>query len=88
MDWIDGRNPQDAFDAEVKIRYKATKASSRISQLANGRTHVRFEDPQRGVTPGQAAVIYSGEEVLGSGLISDTRPIQLEEIRSLDQALV
>lgn len=87
LDWIRGSSPQKNFDAEVKIRYKATKANSRISLLPDGRTQVRFEDPQRGVTPGQAAVIYAGEEVLGSGLISDTRPIQLEEIRSLDQAL-
>ena len=86
MNWINGHPLQKSFNAAVKIRYKAAKANSRVSLLPDGRTHIRFDDPQPGVTPGQAAVIYSDEEVLGSGLISDTRPTELESMPSLDKA--
>jgi tRNA methyl transferase len=37
--------------------------------LENDRAHVRLHDPQRAVTPGQAAVIYDGDVVLGGGWI-------------------
>ena len=44
-------------------------------------------EAEAGLRPGQAAVVYSGEEVLGSGLISDTRLALSEEFRSLHHAL-
>ncbi len=56
--------------AEVKIRYRHTGAEASVRPLDGGRVEVRFERPQRAVTPGQAAVFYSGDTVLGGGWIS------------------
>ncbi|WP_442900265.1 aminomethyltransferase beta-barrel domain-containing protein [Geoalkalibacter sp.] len=41
-----------------------------ISALPDGRAEVRFDAPQMGVTPGQAAVFYEGDRVLGGGWIA------------------
>jgi tRNA-uridine 2-sulfurtransferase len=40
-----------------------------LSMFDDGRAQVRFESPQRAVTPGQAIVFYDGERVLGGGTI-------------------
>lgn len=56
------------FEAEVRIRYRHTPARA-IVRVDDGGYTARFEDPQRAITPGQAAVVYSGEEVLGGGFI-------------------
>jgi len=55
--------------AHVQIRYNATAASAEIEVDADGRLHVRFEEPQFGVAPGQAVVCYDGDRVLGGGWI-------------------
>jgi tRNA-specific 2-thiouridylase len=43
-----------------------------VLPLENNRAHVRLHDPQRAVTPGQAAVIYDGDVVVGGGWICRT----------------
>jgi tRNA-specific 2-thiouridylase len=56
--------------AEVRIRNKHVPAPATISPTADqARVEVRFDEPQRAVTPGQGAVFYSGELVLGGGWI-------------------
>lgn len=56
--------------AEVKIRNKHAAASATLCGTGDAeRIEVRFDDPQRAVTPGQGAVFYSGEIVLGGGWI-------------------
>jgi len=57
------------FDVTVKIRYSHAGASATVYPQENGRAHVRLHTPQRAVTPGQAAVCYRGDEVLGGGWI-------------------
>jgi tRNA-specific 2-thiouridylase len=57
------------LEAEVKIRYRTPGVAARISPLAGNRAKVTFLEPQRAVTPGQAAVFYQGERVLGGGVI-------------------
>jgi tRNA-specific 2-thiouridylase len=69
MNWTQGIAPESPFEAGVKIRYKAAKAPAQVTPLADGRIRVEFEEPQPGITPGQAAVLYRGEEVLGGGII-------------------
>ncbi len=53
----------------VQIRYNSAPASAEVSLDADDRLHVRFDEPQFGVAPGQAAVCYDGERVLGGAWI-------------------
>jgi len=69
VNWTSGKAPAAAFSAEVKIRYTAKEAPARVTPREGGRAEVRFTDPQRDITPGQAAVFYDGELLLGGGLI-------------------
>src|SRR6266498_5454077 len=59
----------NGIDAVVKIRYSHPGTRATLTQIENGRAHVRLHDPQRAVTPGQAAVFYGGDTVLGGGWI-------------------
>jgi tRNA-uridine 2-sulfurtransferase len=58
-----------SFEALVKIRYNHPGTPATVALLENDRAHVRLHAPQRAVTPGQAAVIYDGQVVLGGGWI-------------------
>ncbi len=56
--------------AEVKIRNKHAAGGATITPTSDAaRVEVRFDEPQRAVTPGQGAVFYSGDLVLGGGWI-------------------
>lgn len=59
-----------SFRAGVKIRYLHAAATATVHVLPGARVLVEFDEPQRAVTPGQAAVFYDGEVVLGGGWIS------------------
>ena len=67
--WIAGAPPQEAFRAQVKIRYKALDAWGWVEPVANDRFQVKFDHPLRDVTPGQAAVVYNEDICLGGGII-------------------
>ena len=69
VNWIAGEAPGEPARLQVKTRYTAREAWGMVTPLAKGRVDVRFEEPQRDLTPGQAAVFYAGEIVLGGGLI-------------------
>ncbi len=60
---------EDAIEATVKIRYSHHGTKATIQRLENKRARIRLWEPQRAVTPGQAAVIYAGDIVLGGGWI-------------------
>ncbi len=57
------------FRAACRIRYRHAPAPCRVVVLDGGRFTVRFDTPQIAITPGQAAVLYDGEYVLGGGWI-------------------
>src|ERR1041384_2603242 len=61
--------PRESVRAEVRVRYRHQAAPATIEPHANGRVRVRFDEPQRAITPGQATVFYRGDEVLGGGWI-------------------
>lgn len=67
--WTSGQAPDSPFRAHAKIRYRAPEAPATVTPLPGRRIHVEFDTPQRAVTPGQAAVIYAGDEVIGGGTI-------------------
>lgn len=62
-------SPQEPFRAAVKIRYRSRAVEATVAPLAEGRFHVAFDEPRHGVAPGQAAVCYAGDQVLGGGWI-------------------
>jgi tRNA-specific 2-thiouridylase len=71
MNWISIAPIASPSRAQVKIRNKHLAAEATIRPIANDATRidVHFDEPQRAVTPGQAAVLYDGDLVLGGGWI-------------------
>ncbi len=67
--WLLPAPPAPGTRAEVKIRYQHAAAACRLHALADGRVEVRFDAPQPAVTPGQLAVFYAGDRVLGGAAI-------------------
>lgn len=77
VNWIAGEPPGASFNAQVKIRYKAHPAAAQIALQPDNSALVRFEQPLRDITPGQMAVFYTDDRVLGGGVI---RPYQLDSL--------
>lgn len=70
VNWISIAPPRTSLRAEVKIRNKHIAATAILHPIGDpSRVEVRFDQPQRAVTPGQGAVFYSGDLVLGGGWI-------------------
>ncbi|MGB2695242.1 MAG: tRNA 2-thiouridine(34) synthase MnmA [Dehalococcoidia bacterium] len=72
MRWVSGEPPPDDFEADVKIRYRADAQPATIRITTSG-AEVRFREPQRALTPGQAVVCYRSDELLGGGIIAATQ---------------
>lgn len=68
--WIPFEAPPGPIEASVKIRYNHPGTPATITPLSKSQARVRLHTPQRAVTPGQAAVFYQQELVLGGGWIS------------------
>ena len=70
MNWVSIDPPEAPLRAEVKIRNKHEAAPATVFPTGSPeRVEIRFDEPQRAVTPGQAAVLYDGDLVLGGGWI-------------------
>ena len=85
FNWLSGKSPTGEFQADVKIRYKSKTARATVTPHDNGDVHMVFDEPLRDITPGQAAVVYDGDEVLGGGVIrsavsEEAVPIPLGEV--------
>ena len=78
----------NAINATVKIRYSHPGTRGTVTPLEDGRAHVRLHEPQRAVTPGQAAVFYDHDVVLGGGWICRTCHPERSEAKSKDPAMV
>jgi tRNA-specific 2-thiouridylase len=61
-----------ATNVKVKIRLKHKEADAKVFPLENGRAKILFRAPQMSVTPGQCAVLYSGDTVIGGGVIESS----------------
>jgi len=68
--WISFDSPSEPFEATVKIRYAHSGVSATVTPLSGGRAKVNLHVPQRAITPGQAAVFYQEDLVLGGGWIT------------------
>lgn len=60
---------RDPMTVSAKIRYGSKEGAARVTPLDGGMVHVKFEEPQRAVTPGQSVVFYDGDMVIGGGII-------------------
>jgi len=69
VNWVAGRAPLDAIRASVQIRHRHAAAAATVTPGEDGRVRIVFDTPQSAITPGQAAVICAGDEVLGGGWI-------------------
>ena len=61
--------PEPRFECQVKIRYRSPAVPAVVETLPDDRFRVEFLEPCYGVAPGQAAVCYRGDELLGGGWI-------------------
>lgn len=69
FNWISGTAPKSLFRCKTKIRYRHSEQWATITPIGNDRVHIDFDEPQRAITKGQAAVLYDGDVVLGGGTI-------------------
>ena len=66
---ISGAMPGGAFRCEAKPRYRAPASPCTVTPVGENTVRIVFDTPQRALTPGQAVVLYDGDEVLGGGTI-------------------
>jgi tRNA-specific 2-thiouridylase len=73
VSWVGGRPPTDGpFEATVRVRSHGDDVPAVITPAGHDAIEVAFRSPQRALAPGQSAVIYRGDEVLGGGRIVAT----------------
>jgi len=69
VNWVSIGQPSGSIRATVKIRHKHEPASAVVEALGDTRARITFDAPQRAITPGQGAVFYDGDRVLGGAWI-------------------
>ena len=69
ISWLIPRIPQMPLQVEVKIRYNHKEVPALIQMDDDVSVRVDFEEPQMAVAPGQSAVFFDGDVVLGGGII-------------------
>ena len=69
FNWIAGEAPASPIHCKAKLRYRQVEQPAVVTPRADGSVQILFDEPQRAVTPGQAAVLYDGEVVLGGGTV-------------------
>jgi tRNA-specific 2-thiouridylase len=79
VNWIAGSAPEAPVRADVQVRHRHAAAAAIVETMPGARARVTFDVPQRAVAPGQAAVFYTGDEVMGGGWIEGN---ELLEIRN------
>jgi len=67
--WINGVPQKRQFHCAVKVRYNQKEQPAMVELLADDRVKITFDQPQGAVTPGQSAVLYDGDVVLGGGIL-------------------
>jgi len=73
LNWVSGEAPSGDNVVTARIRYKGREAAATL-RAGQDCTHIWFLQPQRAIASGQAIVFYSGDRVLGGGIIDSSRP--------------
>lgn len=71
LNWISGEAPASHFHCTAKTRYRQQDQACEVLLTGNGQATIRFEQPQRAITPGQSVVLYQESVCLGGGVIVD-----------------
>jgi tRNA-specific 2-thiouridylase len=72
MHWIAAAPARLPLRCAARVRYRQPRQSCTVTAIDARRFEVRFDEPQRAVTPGQYVVLYDGEECLGGGVIASS----------------
>ncbi|MGQ9707484.1 MAG: tRNA 2-thiouridine(34) synthase MnmA [bacterium] len=72
--WVLGQPPAEKFRVRAKVRYQGPSADAEVESLPEERIYVTFQQPQWAPTPGQAIVLWNGDEVLGGATIEESKP--------------
>jgi tRNA-specific 2-thiouridylase len=67
--WLSIEPPSEPFPALVRVRYRGPLIPARVTPSSGEAFTLSFDSPQRAAAPGQSAVLYDGEIVLGGGII-------------------
>ncbi len=67
--WITGDAPEGEYRCSAKIRYRHSEQPATLTVLGGGEARLLFDEPVRAATPGQSAVLYDDDIVLGGGII-------------------
>ena len=70
FNWLSIPEPDGPIRAAVRTRYHQTEHPAMVYPLPQNKVRIVFDEPQRAITPGQAAVLYDGDFVLGGGTIN------------------
>lgn len=70
--WVSIAEPKEPVRCDVKIRYRSDAVSATVTPLAGNCVKIEFDEPVRAVTPGQSAVFYREDYVLGGAILSGT----------------
>lgn len=82
--WVAGSFPYTLpFRCKSKVRYRQPDQDCEIVKIEDGKLHVRFDIPQRAVTPRQSIVFYQGDVCLGGAMIAQPGPSYHEQGRPL-----
>ena len=69
VNYISGDAPESELEVTAKIRYNAAESKAMLLPIDDDKVRVKFRTPQNAITPGQSAVFYDGDVVIGGGII-------------------
>lgn len=70
FNWVCGEAPAGRLRCMAKVRYRQQEAPAVLRTIGPDRVRLSFDEPVRAITPGQSAVVYDGDTVLGGGIIT------------------
>ncbi len=74
LNYVMGKAPESPLEIEVKVRYRAPAVPAKLYPPQEGCARLIFDQKQKAISPGQSAVFYRKEEVLGGGVIKVSLP--------------